>query len=124
MYSTTFAHLSDRFFKGGTWPTAEVIAPLVDGDHIFCLLYREMYFRHLYASGRPTLEQRAESWDNYRELFGVILTSNLNMQASGRACLASSAGFCLARLCQRPAVGRAGGRTRALCSAPRAAARA
>jgi translation initiation factor 3 subunit L len=80
MYSHTFPTLSERFFKGGAWPRAEVVAPLVDHDHVFCMLYRELYFRHIYATGRPTLEQRRESWDNYRELFGVVLNSNLNMQ--------------------------------------------
>lgn len=25
--------------------------------------------RHLYASTKPTIEQRIDSWDNYRELF-------------------------------------------------------
>ena len=41
---------------------------------------QEMFYRHLYANAKPTLQQRVESWDNYRELFGVILNSNLNMQ--------------------------------------------
>lgn len=40
MYSNTFPHLSERFFKGTTWPTAEVVSHLVDDDHIFCLLYK------------------------------------------------------------------------------------
>ena len=38
------------------------------------MLYKELYFRHLHANARPGLEQRAESWDNYRELFSLILT--------------------------------------------------
>lgn len=80
MYSHTFPHLSERFFKGTTWPTVDVISHLVDDDHIFCLLYKEMYFRHLYASTKPTLSQRVESWENYCDLFGVIINSNLNMQ--------------------------------------------
>ncbi len=40
-----------------------------------------MYFRHLYATVQPTLEQRCDSWDNYCALFNVILSSNINMQA-------------------------------------------
>ena len=46
-----------------------------------------MYFRHLYATVQPTLEQRCDSWDNYCALFNVILSSNINMQVcfSGRA---------------------------------------
>lgn len=45
MYSHTFPHLSERFFKGSTWPTVDSVLPLVDGDHVFGLLYKEMYYR-------------------------------------------------------------------------------
>ena len=45
---------------------------------ICCL--QEMYYRHLYATVQPTLEQRCESWDNYCALFNIILTSSINMQ--------------------------------------------
>lgn len=69
MYSHTFPHLSERFFKGSTWPAVESVLHLVDSDHVFGLLYKEMYYRHLYASTKPTIEQRMDSWDNYRELF-------------------------------------------------------
>uniref|UniRef100_A0A7R9TYX1 Eukaryotic translation initiation factor 3 subunit L n=1 Tax=Prasinoderma coloniale TaxID=156133 RepID=A0A7R9TYX1_9VIRI len=80
MYESSFAKLTDRFFKDKPWPPVEVIAPLVDDDHVFCLLYKEMYYRHLYARLQPTLEQRCESWDNYCALFQVILNTNINMQ--------------------------------------------
>ena len=80
MYSHTFPVLSERFFKGSTWPRAEVIAHLADNDHVFAMLYRELYFRHLYAAGNPNIQQRRESWENYRDLFTVILNSNLNVQ--------------------------------------------
>ena len=47
---------------------------------MFCMLYKEIYFRHIYAKLTPTLEQRCESWENYVNLFGVILSGNVNMQ--------------------------------------------
>lgn len=34
---------------------------------------QELYFRHLYARTQPSLRARCESWDNYCDLFGVIL---------------------------------------------------
>lgn len=80
MYDVSFAKLSERFFKTTSWPPVHMIADLVDGDHVFCLLYKEMYFRHLYATTQPTLEQRCESWDNYVNLFRVLLQSHVNMQ--------------------------------------------
>mmetsp|Transcript_15454 Transcript_15454/g.21320 ORF Transcript_15454/g.21320 Transcript_15454/m.21320 type:complete len:522 (-) Transcript_15454:322-1887(-) len=80
MYETSFFKLTERFFKASPWPTVSAIAPIVDNDHVFCLLYKELYYRHLYARLTPTLEQRCESWDNYCALFGVILHGNVNMQ--------------------------------------------
>eukprot|EP00891_Asterochloris_glomerata_P008661 jgi/Astpho2/8661/Aster-05134 len=80
MYEVTFAKLSERFFKGSTWPPVEMVADLVDKDHVFCLLYKEITFRHLYATQQPSLEQRRASWENYVALFKVILESKVNMQ--------------------------------------------
>jgi translation initiation factor 3 subunit L len=80
MYETSFHKLSERYFKASPWPSEKAVAPLVEHDHVFCLLYKEMYYRHLYARLTPTLEQRCESWDNYCALFGVILHGNVNMQ--------------------------------------------
>lgn len=80
MYETSFHKLTERYFKASPWPPVQAIAPLVDNDHVFCLLYKEMYYRHLYAKNTPSLEQRCESWDNYCALFGVILHGNVNMQ--------------------------------------------
>lgn len=71
MYETSFHTLSDRMFKDTPWPSVEAVAQYVDNDHVFCLLYREMWYRHLYARLSPTLKQRIDSWDNYCSLFQV-----------------------------------------------------
>lgn len=71
MYETSFQSLSDRLFKDTPWPSVDAVAHDVDNDHVFCLLYREMWFRHLYARLSPTLKQRIDSWDNYCSLFQV-----------------------------------------------------
>lgn len=80
MYEGSFQKLSERMFKESPWPSVEAIAPFVDNDHVFCLLYREMWFRHLYARLSPNLKQRVESWDNYCSLFQVIVHGVVNMQ--------------------------------------------
>ncbi|KAJ9546777.1 hypothetical protein OSB04_019320 [Centaurea solstitialis] len=71
MYETSFHTLSDRMFKDTPWPSVEAVAQYVDNDHVFCLLYREMWYRHLYARLSPTLKQRIDSWDNYCSLFQI-----------------------------------------------------
>ncbi|KAL7598186.1 hypothetical protein Lser_V15G22040 [Lactuca serriola] len=80
MYETSFHTLSDRMFKDTPWPSVEAVAQYVDNDHVFCLLYREMWYRHLYARLSPTLKQRIDSWDNYCSLFQVVLHGVVNMQ--------------------------------------------
>lgn len=80
MYETSFQSLSDRLFKDTPWPSVDAVAHFVDNDHVFCLLYREMWFRHLYARLSPTLKQRIDSWDNYCSLFQVVLHGVVNMQ--------------------------------------------
>ncbi|XP_073308744.1 uncharacterized protein [Primulina huaijiensis] len=80
MYENSFQSISDRFFKDSPWPSVDAVAPYVDNDHVFCLLYREMWFRHLYAKLSPTLKQRIDSWDNYCSLFQVVLHGVVNMQ--------------------------------------------
>ncbi|QDZ24824.1 subunit L of translation initiation factor 3 [Chloropicon primus] len=80
MFDSSFHKLSERYFKTTPWPAAEAIAEYVDNDHVFCLLYKEMYFRHLYAKLTPSLDQRIQSWETYCSLFGIILNRNVNMQ--------------------------------------------
>ncbi|GKF55159.1 eukaryotic translation initiation factor 3 subunit L-like protein [Tanacetum coccineum] len=72
MYETSFHTLSNHMFKDTPWPSAEGVAQYVDNDHVFCLLYHEMWFHHLYARHGPTLKQRIDSWDNYCGLFHVL----------------------------------------------------
>jgi len=72
-YEATFNKLTDRLYKTSPWPTAEVVSPLVGGDATFLLLYRELYFRHLYSRLTPTLQQRIDSWANYEALFSLLL---------------------------------------------------
>eukprot|EP00245_Coleochaete_scutata_P009099 TRINITY_DN292_c0_g2_i1.p1 TRINITY_DN292_c0_g2~~TRINITY_DN292_c0_g2_i1.p1 ORF type:complete len:533 (-),score=111.36 TRINITY_DN292_c0_g2_i1:296-1894(-) len=80
MYEGSWSKLSETMFKQSQWPPVEAIAPSVDQDHVFCILYKEMFFRHVYSLGNPTLEQRCDSWDNYCQLFQVVLHENVNMQ--------------------------------------------
>ncbi|GAB2284851.1 hypothetical protein Dimus_019304 [Dionaea muscipula] len=80
MYEFSYQTLSDRLFKDTPWPSVDAIATYVDNDHVFCLLYREMWFRHLFARLQPTLKQRIDSWDNYCSLFQVVLVGVVNMQ--------------------------------------------
>jgi len=76
MYETGFNKITEKYFKQSPWPMAESIAPLVQHDPLFLVLYKELYFRHIYSKMNPTLEQRFDSWKNYCDLFNYLLNSN------------------------------------------------
>nr|SVE73555.1 EOG090X0665 [Daphnia atkinsoni] len=77
VYENTFPKLTEEHFKSSPWPEAEEVSPLVDDDLPFLILYKELYYRHIYAriQGGPTIEQRFESYYNYCQLFNHILSA-------------------------------------------------
>eukprot|EP00301_Raphidiophrys_heterophryoidea_P000027 c10012_g1_i2.p1 GENE.c10012_g1_i2~~c10012_g1_i2.p1 ORF type:complete len:524 (-),score=136.82 c10012_g1_i2:1096-2454(-) len=64
--------MADTMFKTMPWPTAESISSLVEDDKIFLILYKELYYRHIYSKLTPDIQQRFASWENYTELFSLI----------------------------------------------------
>eukprot|EP01105_Mastigella_eilhardi_P019146 TRINITY_DN448_c0_g1_i1.p1 TRINITY_DN448_c0_g1~~TRINITY_DN448_c0_g1_i1.p1 ORF type:complete len:535 (-),score=204.83 TRINITY_DN448_c0_g1_i1:85-1689(-) len=80
LYEDEFNRLADRF-GGRPWPTFEELAmPAGTIEPIVELLYRELYFRHMYwkvqsvSNKPPTLQLRTDSWNNYCKLFDMLLT--------------------------------------------------
>lgn len=80
MYERSFAAISERFFKREAWPAPRAISSLADDDKVFVLLYAELYYRHLYMTMTPSVDERKASWENYCALFGVALHGDVNMQ--------------------------------------------
>lgn len=77
-YEHEFNKWSDRFYKTSSWPTAESIAHLVDNNETFLTLYKELFFRHVYARLQPTIEDRVEGFNNYISLFNIFLAAENN----------------------------------------------
>ncbi|GFO02337.1 eukaryotic translation initiation factor 3 subunit l [Plakobranchus ocellatus] len=77
-YEDGFNTLTDRFFKNSPWPEESVVAPIVGNDSRFMVLYKELYYRHVYAriQGGPSVAQRFESYYNYCDLFNYILNAD------------------------------------------------
>ena len=76
LFLFSFPKLTEEHFKSSPWPDADEVLPLVDDDQPFLILYKELYYRHIYAriQGGPTIEQRFESYYNYCQLFNHILS--------------------------------------------------
>ncbi|EPT04825.1 hypothetical protein FOMPIDRAFT_1112341 [Fomitopsis schrenkii] len=75
-YESGWNRLTEKFYAKTEWPEAEVIAPLVNDDQIFLILYRELYYRHVYSRLQPDIDDRFHSYENSCELFNYLLNSD------------------------------------------------
>jgi translation initiation factor 3 subunit L len=93
-YESGWNKYTEKFYSKTEWPEAELIAPLVnDGAHfhavwtvskfyakpglidpIFLILYRELYYRHVYSRLQPNIDDRFHSYENSCELFNYLLS--------------------------------------------------
>eukprot|EP00842_Homolaphlyctis_polyrhiza_P000430 jgi/Hompol1/1388/HPOL_000059-RA len=76
-YENSFNKLTEKFYQKSPWPQAESISHLVGDDPAFLILYKELYYRHLYSKLQPSVEDRIGSYMNYCELFEFILSKTL-----------------------------------------------
>ncbi|WVW84114.1 eukaryotic translation initiation factor 3 subunit L [Kwoniella bestiolae CBS 10118] len=76
MYESGWNKLTQAHYSQNEWPEAELISPLVGNDQVFLTLYRELYFRHVYAKLQPTIDDRFQSYENICELFNYLLNSD------------------------------------------------
>ncbi|KAG5870721.1 hypothetical protein JTB14_017054 [Gonioctena quinquepunctata] len=77
LYEHSWPKLTEDYFEKRPWPEESEVAAIVDSDPVFMILYKELYFRHIYAriQGGPSLEQRFNSFYNYCDLFNYILSA-------------------------------------------------
>ncbi|CAJ0585831.1 unnamed protein product, partial [Mesorhabditis spiculigera] len=78
LYEHGFPDITDRFFRERMWPDEATVANIVGADnHLFLILYKELYYRQIYARNQrgPLLAHRYESFMNYQDLFSEILGS-------------------------------------------------
>ncbi|KAI0288326.1 eukaryotic translation initiation factor 3 subunit 6 [Russula brevipes] len=74
-YDSGWNRLTEKHYSKTEWPEAEVIAPLVNDDQLFLILYRELYYRHVYSRLQPDIDDRFHSYENSCELFNYLLNS-------------------------------------------------
>jgi len=79
MYESSFSKISEKYFKNSSWPSAELIAPIVNNDRLFLILYKELYYRHIFTNMLPTLDHHFDSWENYCELFNFLLNARQDL---------------------------------------------
>lgn len=75
IYENNLAKLMEKYFQTLPPPNAKEMAHILD-DHIFMILYKELYYRQIYARGVPKIDERFESYYNYCALFNYILSTD------------------------------------------------
>ncbi|KAJ9112856.1 hypothetical protein QFC19_000411 [Naganishia cerealis] len=75
MYESGWNRLTAQYYANEEWPEADLLSGLVGGDQVFLTLYRELYFRHVYAKLEPNVDDRFQSYENICELFNLLLNS-------------------------------------------------
>lgn len=81
LYDREFHNLTNNYFKQTTWPEPSAIESLVDSDPTFLLLYKQIYFRHMFSKTQPGMEFKIESWETYCAIFDGILDQSLDIEA-------------------------------------------
>jgi translation initiation factor 3 subunit L len=101
MYESGWNRITQQYYSNEEWPEGEVVSGLVGGgeiilnqprekkgsfltdsrgscfdgiDQLFLTLYRELYFRHVYAKLEPNVDDRFQSYENICELFNLLLS--------------------------------------------------
>ncbi|KAL1468697.1 hypothetical protein MTO96_041306 [Rhipicephalus appendiculatus] len=75
IYENNLAKLMEQHSKVMPPPNSKEMAHILD-DHIFMILYKELYYRQIYARGSPKIDERFESYYNYCALFNYILSTD------------------------------------------------
>mmetsp|Transcript_20006 Transcript_20006/g.29749 ORF Transcript_20006/g.29749 Transcript_20006/m.29749 type:complete len:561 (-) Transcript_20006:26-1708(-) len=75
IYENSLPTLTEQFYARAAWPKASVVAPLVEENDIFLMLYKEFYFKHVHSRLKPSIQDRLDAWENYSALFEFLLNA-------------------------------------------------
>lgn len=75
IYETSLTKLMDQFRNSLPPPSAPQMIDILGDDELFTIIYKELYYRQIYATDQPTLDDRFNSYYNYVNLFNYILSS-------------------------------------------------
>lgn len=76
LYENSLTKLMDQYQNPLPPPNALEMQEILENDQLFIIIYKELYYRQIYATGHPTLDDRFESFLNYVAFFNYILSSN------------------------------------------------
>merc|ERR1719160_2340800 len=65
LYENTFNKLSEKHYKNKKWPAFKDVQEHINHDPVVMILYKELYYRHIYSKFNPSFADRKGSWENY-----------------------------------------------------------
>jgi len=81
LYEEDFNKLSEKHYKAprnkhedGRWPAVDAVKDQISDHPLFLILYKELYYRHVYSRLQPTFEDRRGSWENYCKLIELLIS--------------------------------------------------
>jgi len=81
LYEDDFNKLSEKHYgrpknkhEDGRWPSVEAVRDQISSHPLFLILYKELYYRHVYSRLQPTFEDRRGSWENYLKLIELLIS--------------------------------------------------
>jgi len=74
LYEDTYNKLTSDLYSNKKWPQADAVKEQVSDEPLFLILYKELYYRHIYARLSVSLEDRRGSWENYCKLLDLIIS--------------------------------------------------
>jgi len=74
LYEHTFNNLSDKHYNNKKrWPSVETVEEQISDEPLFLILYKELYYRHIYSHCVVMYDDRKGSWENYCKLLELII---------------------------------------------------
>jgi len=72
-YEKTFNELSDKYYRTSRWPSSQAVEQQISEEPLFLIVYKELYYRHIFSRLGPTFTERQGSWENYCKLLDLII---------------------------------------------------
>ncbi|RKO97658.1 hypothetical protein CAUPRSCDRAFT_564, partial [Caulochytrium protostelioides] len=74
VYEEVYPKLTASYFSKSLWPEAEAFGPDLTEDPLICILYKQLYYRHLFANGTPSFGDYIDSYTVYVDFFNFIFS--------------------------------------------------
>jgi len=72
LYEDSYNKIKLEYYKSKRWPSAEAVAEQVCDSPLFLILYKELFYRHVYVELQVQYDDRKGSWENYCKLLDLI----------------------------------------------------